>query len=327
MKSQNDSLARNVEILVVEDSATQARILQHLLVSNHYDVRLASNGRQALAMIEEKVPDLILTDIIMPEMDGYELCREIKAKESAQEIPVILLTSLTNPDDVIEGLSCGADNFITKPFNDDYLLGHIEQILANRKLFKVERVRVGVGVIFGGKKRFINVDQQQMLSLLLSTYEAATIRNADLIKTQEELRALNDKLEELVEVRTGELNAQREFAEILINNAQTIMLLVDPEGKIVYFNPYLAELLGCNFEEVRGQDWLTSFVLETERKKNQELFAKYLSGVTNSGNVNTIVSKKGNQHAIEWFEKAIKDKAGQITGVLSIGQLTMRGQQ
>lgn len=206
-----------IEILVVEDSPTQAAQLKYLLERNGFKVTVAENGKKALAILSGWKPTLIISDIVMPEMDGYELCKRIKSDGGDQDIAVILLTSLANPEDVLEGLACGADNFITKPYSKDYLLANIEQILANRKLRADRRVSIGVEIHFAGKRRFITADQQQMLSLLLSTYDAAVHKNKELIQTQDELRALNDRLEDLVAERTASLTAEieeRKRAEI-----------------------------------------------------------------------------------------------------------------
>jgi signal transduction histidine kinase len=154
-------------------------------------------------------------------MNGYELCKWIIADERTQQIPVILLTSLVSSEEVLEGLACGADNFITKPYSEEYLLSSIERILATGKLHQSERVRIGVEIMFGGKRRFITADQQQMLSLLISTYEAAVIRNTELARTQDDLRTLNGRLEELVEKRTAALSAEiveRKRVEAVIHN-------------------------------------------------------------------------------------------------------------
>jgi len=197
-----------VEILIVEDSPTQAQQVKYLLEQHLYSVTLANSGEQALDHLGRHRPTLVITDIIMPGMNGYELCRTIKSNEETKDIPVILLTSLANSEDVLEGLSCGADNFISKPYNEEYLLSNIENILLNMKMRKNDRVRVGVEIRFGGKNRFITSDQQQMLSMLISTYEAAVNRNKELIQSQNELRVMNERLEEMVEERTSELRAE-----------------------------------------------------------------------------------------------------------------------
>ena len=155
-----------------------------MLEQHSYSVTVANNGRQAFELIGKNSPTLVITDIVMPEMSGYELCQKIKAEEKTKDIPVILLTSLSSTEDVLEGLACGADNFISKPYSEQYLLTNIVNILVNAKLRKSEYVRMGMEIQFGGKKRFITADQQQMLSMLISTYEAAVNRNKELIQAQ-----------------------------------------------------------------------------------------------------------------------------------------------
>jgi DNA-binding response OmpR family regulator len=101
-----------IEILVVEDSATQARQLAQLLETAGYRVRIAADGRAGLEEARRQPPTLIVTDIAMPHMDGFEMCKAMKKEEGLRDIPVILLTSLSSLYDVIKGLDCGADNFI-----------------------------------------------------------------------------------------------------------------------------------------------------------------------------------------------------------------------
>jgi len=197
-----------VKILIVEDSPTQAEQLKYLLEKHHYKVAVASNGVQALSLFEQHKPTLVISDIIMPEMDGYELCRQIKANGDAEDVPVILLTSLSESEEVLEGLRCGADIFITKPYNEDDLISNIQQILARKKRLKAERVPIDMEIMFAGKKRFVTGDQQQMFTLLISTYGAAVRKNADLNQAQDKLRYLNENLEDLVEKRTETLSLE-----------------------------------------------------------------------------------------------------------------------
>src|SRR5882724_9600037 len=93
-----------IEILVVEDSPTQAQQLQHILEQQGYRVTTAANGQQALKAAQNHKPTLIISDVVMPEMDGYELCRRVKADPTLSDIPVILVTTLSDPRDVIRGL-------------------------------------------------------------------------------------------------------------------------------------------------------------------------------------------------------------------------------
>jgi len=208
MKTKKTVVKDVDQILIAEDSPTQAEQLKYMLEKHKYKVLVAKDGKEAMGMVLEHAPSLVITDIVMPEMNGYELCKEIKSREKTMNIPVILLTSFSRSEDVMEGIACGADNFLTKPFREEYLVSHIETILSNREIQKSESIKVELEVLVGGKKRVITVDHQQILTLLISTYEAAVQRNDELLQAQDDLRKLNERLEELVTERTAELSAE-----------------------------------------------------------------------------------------------------------------------
>jgi len=108
--SQNND--HNNLIIIAEDSLTQAENLKYILEKNGYKVAHGLNGQETLNLVEKDRPLLIVADILMPVMDGYELCRRIKDDENLREVPVILLTSLTKAEDVLKGLECRADSYI-----------------------------------------------------------------------------------------------------------------------------------------------------------------------------------------------------------------------
>ena len=204
--TQNDK----PEILVVEDSPTQAEGLKHSMEKGGYSVRLARNGREALEAMEHRKPTIVVTDIMMPEMDGLQLCRKIKEDERFREIPVILLTALSDPEDILRGLECGADNFITKPYDEQYLLTRTHHILINDELRKESKMNMGVEIFFKGQKYFITSERQQILDLLISAYETAVMKNRELKTVQKELESLNESLEKKVEERTAALMVEVE---------------------------------------------------------------------------------------------------------------------
>ncbi len=194
-------------ILVVEDSPTQSERLRFTLEQQGYRCQTAGNGRDALVRVRRAPPLLVISDIVMPEMNGYELCRYIKQDDALRNIPVILLTSLNDPVDVVKGLECGADNFIVKPFDAGYLLSRVAYIMANRHLRDDGQTQMGVEILFSGSRFFITSDRLQILNLLLSSYEAAVLKTRELAAAQAELRNLNDCLEAQVRERTAELQA------------------------------------------------------------------------------------------------------------------------
>lgn len=187
MEPQLEPFDNSINILIAEDSPTQAEQLRHLLETRGFKVRTASNGRRALALAHEQTPTLLISDIVMPEMDGYALCKEIKAHEGLKAVPVILVTSLSSTDDIIRGLECGADSFVRKPYEDRYFLSRIEYTLANRRLGERTKMQLGVEISFGGRKYFITSERQQILDLLISTYEEAVHMNEELGARQKEL--------------------------------------------------------------------------------------------------------------------------------------------
>jgi len=208
MTPQQDKSQDPVNILIAEDSPTQAEQLKYILEEHGYTVTVAANGKLALTAIEKHPPTLVISDVVMPEMDGFQLCRQIKADETLKNIPVVLLTALSDPHDVIRGLQCGADNFITKPYEEKYLITRIQFILANRALLRQEKTEMGIKIFFEGQHYFITSERQQILNLLLSTYETAVEKNQELIRIQNELKALNEQLEEKVKERTAVLTAE-----------------------------------------------------------------------------------------------------------------------
>jgi len=206
------------EILIAEDSRTQAEQLSHYLNAQGYAVTVTRNGKQALASAVQSTPAMVITDVVMPEMDGYTLCREIKSLPALRDVPVVLLTSLSRPQDIVKGLECGADSFIRKPYDDKYLHSRVEYILTNVELRKTERLQVGVQLHFGGQSHFITAEKQQILDLLISTYEGAIQINEELEIKRQELQEAKETLEARVAERTDELaraneRLQMELAE------------------------------------------------------------------------------------------------------------------
>jgi signal transduction histidine kinase len=197
MSATEKSVRPEVEILIAEDSPTQAQKLQYTLEQQGYLVNVAVNGLLALAAARQHKPTLIISDVVMPEMDGYELCRQVKSDPELADVPVILVTTLSDPQDVIRGLECRADNFILKPYDERYLLARVQFVLINREMRQTDQPGMGLEIYFDGQKHFITADRLQILNLLLSTYEAAMRRNRELSLAQDTLQRTNSELQQL----------------------------------------------------------------------------------------------------------------------------------
>lgn len=109
-------------VLVIDDSPSNIEVLKNILIDK-YRVKVAISGPAGIKIaFKDPPPDMILVDIIMPEMDGYEVCREIKANPAASRIPVLFVTGTANEDEVMKGLALGAEGFIMKPLDGDIVL-------------------------------------------------------------------------------------------------------------------------------------------------------------------------------------------------------------
>ncbi|MCB2204176.1 response regulator [bacterium] len=188
-------MTSGIEILVVEDSPTQALKLKYVLEKQDYSVRLAVNGREGLEAIHQQRPTLVISDVLMPEMDGYEFCSAIKNDDDLKEIPVILLTTLSDPQDIIRGLESGADNFLNKPYSEEALLSRIKYILINMDVRTRMRTGMGIEIYFANKKHYLTSERIQIIDLLLSTYENAVEKNRELETTNKKLRAVQEEVE------------------------------------------------------------------------------------------------------------------------------------
>jgi two-component system alkaline phosphatase synthesis response regulator PhoP/two-component system response regulator VicR len=118
-------------ILAVDDEPNIVRLIQVNLERHGYQVETANNGAQALAKIRENRPDLLVSDVMMPEMDGFELLSSIRRDPALSDLPVIMLTAKAQDANVMEGYSRGADMYLTKPFNPAELLQFVKRILTS----------------------------------------------------------------------------------------------------------------------------------------------------------------------------------------------------
>jgi two-component system cell cycle response regulator len=216
----------SIRILLVEDSITQAMRLRYVLEAEGFDVDVAANGADALTFLENNAPDLIISDVMMPKMNGYELCRKIRENPRYKETPIMLVTTLSDPTDVIRALEAGADNFTTKPYNEQALISRIRYILANAEIRKQRGSEIGIEVFFSGKKYFINSTRIQMIDFLLSTYESAIQKNQELFVSNNKLKEALDNI----------ITLQRNYRQLL-ETSQDAILVYDKDKMIRYANP------------------------------------------------------------------------------------------
>ncbi|MBF0529919.1 MAG: response regulator, partial [Deltaproteobacteria bacterium] len=219
-------------IMVVDDIPANLKILTEIVAGYGYRVRPASSGYLALRSVEAETPDLILLDVKMPEMDGYEVCRRLKADEKSRSIPVIFISALDETEDKVKGFEAGGVDYITKPFQPSEALKRIETHLSLRRL----QLRLEAQ----------NIQLQQEID--------------ERRKTEEELKTHKARLEELVAERTAniqqEIRERRRAEETLRENAHFLQTLMDAIPTPIFYKDIRGVYQGCNtaFEVCLGMD-------------------------------------------------------------------------
>ena len=240
-------------LLIVEDSALQAQLLKRFLLREGFGVLIARDGAEGLSMVQDRRPALVISDIIMPRLNGFELCRAIKEDAGLTNIPVILLTSLSESDDVIHGLMARADSFVTKPYHEGFLLQRISHLLDDRRLREQQATGPANTIMFNGTLYTIDSDVRQVVNLLISTYEHAIQQNRDLTKARDDLREFNAKLEGIVKERTFKLKESEAKSRSIVESASEGVIVIDERGAIETFNRGAQRIFGYSPEEIIGR--------------------------------------------------------------------------
>src|SRR6202023_2548286 len=115
-------------VLVVDDIPANVKLLEARLSAEYFDVTTAMNGKEALAICERAECDLVLLDVMMPDMNGFEVCRRLKTNPATHHIPILMVTALDQPSDRVRGLEAGADDFLTKPVSDIALVARVRSL-------------------------------------------------------------------------------------------------------------------------------------------------------------------------------------------------------
>jgi two-component system cell cycle response regulator len=273
----------NHTILLAEDSQTQGRGLKSLLEAEGFKVYWFKNGEDTLrwALSSDEMPSIIISDVMMPRMDGFELCRRIKEDQRTHNIPVILLTALTDPVEVINGLKAGADNFIVKPSTPDNIIKQVLSLI-NYSLTRPSgnEAQVVLEINVGDQVHKITAQKMQIVNLIFSLVDSSS----------QSARQLNDLL-----TRQEELERDaRNLRDNLYNTMAMVddgILVASTSGEVLYVNP-AGEMI------LRSAGWTGGMIpFATNEEEKTELHVTLPSGDAMVLDVKIGITSWGSQEA------------------------------
>jgi len=235
----------SARILVVDDVDVNVKVLEAKLTSEYFNVLSANDGLTALKLAQVEHPDLILLDVMMPRMDGFETCKRLKADPRTADIPVVMVTALSEPSDRVRGLEAGADDFLTKPVNDVALFARVRSLVRLRRTMEEWRHREDICGRFNSliDKGVPQEDTSPARVMLWEENAFAAARIAEMLgplvsetvrpSTAEDLAATCDNSIELVILSmAGKVDALRVVSQLRANEASRlvpILLIADPD--------------------------------------------------------------------------------------------------
>ncbi len=262
--------SKKQSVLIVDDMPTNIRILSET-IQNDYEVLFARSGQKALELAEFNLPDLVLLDIMMPDMDGYEVCRRLKSDEKTKDIPVVFITALHEEDDEKRGFDLGAIDYITKPFRSAIVKARVrthlelklhrdrlEQVIKECKLAEDEIRRLNNQLEERVIKRTAELkDAQDEIISKEHKSELADITTGTLHNVKNILNSVKVSSEAIGKILSGSAIAGLKNAnEVLRNNINNIgeFFSNDPKGqKLIEFYFKIEEVFGIEAEESRSQ--------------------------------------------------------------------------
>ncbi len=248
-------------ILIVDDNLNNLQVVARILKEENYLISLAQNGKQALEQLTDQTPDLLLLDVMMPEMDGFELCRNIRQQERFQNTPIIFLTAKNDSADLVDGFQAGGNDYITKPFNKEELLVRIRHHLE----------------LFESKKKIIemNISRDKLYSIIAHDIRSP-LSSISLMIDIISRGILKPGTEDFDEIMDG-LNKTTKSTEALLGNLlewtrfQSGKAILDP--KLLKINPIILDCFQLLKQNANNKN--ISLSLDTEND-----FEAYFDEVT-----------------------------------------------
>jgi PAS domain S-box-containing protein len=247
-------------VLVVDDNPDNLRLLSGILTGKGYGVRPALSGSLALRSVRSSLPDLILLDIKMPEMNGYEVCGHLKADERMREVPVIFISALDETVDKVKAFDAGGVDYITKPFQSQEVLARVETHLSLRRAqerLKERNVRLQQEIMERKRAqealRRTNDELEQRVEDRTALLAAANDRLKQEIEERKQAESALRKSEEKFRTLYDETKRAEEVYRSLLHTSADAIALYDLQGNAQYINPAFTHIFGLTMDEVEGK--------------------------------------------------------------------------
>ncbi|MEB3280180.1 MAG: EAL domain-containing protein [Lyngbya sp.] len=302
-------------VLVVDDYPLNLEMFCAYLSRAGYKVLVADNGELALEIATSQQPDLILLDIRMTEIDGYEVCRRLKASPTTGDIPVIFMTALSETDNKVKGLKLGAADYITKPIHPQEALARIQTHLSVRRLTLLLEEQIKCLQEEINRRKQV---EEQLREVNTQLEQRVKKRTAELLATNNQLQQEIEHRQEIEEA----LIQEKELAQITLKSIGDGVITTDEQGNINYLNPVAEQLTGWKNDAVRGQSLSKVFKIihEITRQPLENPVERVLSqsDTAHLANHTVLISREGREYAIEDSAAPIKDRQGQTRGVVLV---------
>lgn len=284
----------------MDDHEDDRVLLEQLFKSHGYQVLLATNGEVAYEIIKTKDIDLVISDVLMPIMDGLQLCRLIKTNNDLKQTPVILYTSIySNEDDMMQAIKVGADHYLIKPIDPEEVLEIIEKLFDKNVSIAVPEDN-GAATTSENKEQYLGLYSSQLVQRLED--EVGKL-NAEIIKRKEiekELYLSNDRL------------------SLYRKKSPLAIIEWDSAAKIVDWNDSAERIFGYDTNETKDLSLLSFFVLDGVVSNAEQVWDAFLSQAKEESNIHMNLTKERRSILCEWHNSIIKDKSGKVERVISI---------
>ncbi|MCC8462108.1 MAG: PleD family two-component system response regulator [Rickettsia endosymbiont of Ecitomorpha arachnoides] len=232
-------------ILVVDDIETNIKLLTAKLLKEYYTVLTANSGKEALAILKKEKIDTILLDVMMPEMDGFEVCKTIKTDPETTHIPVVMVTALSDIDDRVKGLEAGADEFLTKPINDTALFVRLKSLSRMKSLIDELKLRNSTNALLGvtniemhdtfADKKILLINDDVVQAKNIKQMLLKITQNVKVISNSDELDIINEYTPDLVIINSTLENEDPLRISVILRgkaeiSAVVIILQIDEDG-------------------------------------------------------------------------------------------------